>query len=126
MATVVPQPIITATGLTQLVPVLNTNLAAINTALSERVVGQRLTVSGYAATGATTAKITAKFTAPPGSTPWAVILVRALETSDPGKDLSVSTRSNFSRDGDTLYVYEPSGLTANTKYDLSFLVIFDG
>ncbi len=131
MATLIPQPVINLlTGLLQLIPILNTNNAAINTALGERVVGQRLTVTGFSATGSTTNKVTLGTVSPPGSVPWAVILVRARETSDPGKDLTVSTRVNFSQSGSgdnvTLYVYEPAGLVANTKYDLSFLVIFDG
>lgn len=131
MATLVPNVNINPkTLLGSLIGTLNTNFAALNTALGERVVGQRLTVNGYAALGATTTKITLGTVSPPGSTAWAVILVRAIETSDPGKDLSVSTRVNFSQSGSgnnvTLSVYEPSGLTANTKYDLSFLVIFDG
>lgn len=131
MATLIPQPVINVlTGLLQLIPILNTNNAAINTALGERVVGQRISVNGYSATGATTTKMTIGAVSPPGSTPWAVILVRARETSDQAKDLTVTTRVNFSVSGSgdniTLYVYEPAGLTANTKYDLGFLVIFDG
>lgn len=132
MATLIPQPNINLlTGLLALIPILNTNNQAINTALGERVVGQRLMVSGYSATGATTTKMPIGIVSPPGSTPWAVILVLARESSDPGKDLSVSTRVNFSQSGTaqtgvTLSVYEPAGLVANTKYDLGFLVIFDG
>lgn len=131
MATTIPNVNIgQATLPAQLVQTLNTNFQAANQALSERVVGQRITVTGYSATGATTTKMTLGAVSPPGSTPWAVLLVRAQETSDPGKDLSVTSRVNFSQSGSgtniILYVYEPSGLTANTKYDLSFLVIFDG
>ncbi len=131
MATTIPNVNIGLTTLlTSLIGILNTNFQAANIALGERVVGQRLTITGYSATGATTTKMTLGAVSPPGSTPWAVLLVRAQETSDPGKDLSVSTRVNFSQSGSgssvILYVYEPSGLTANTKYDLSFLVIFDG
>lgn len=127
MATLVPQPLINVlTGLLQLIPILNTNFAALNTALGERVVGQRISVNGYAATGSTITRMTVGILSPPGSTPWAVILVRARETSNPAADLTVGTRLNFSQEGQTLYVYEPSGLVANTKYDLGFLVIFDG
>ncbi len=131
MATIVPQPVISLlTSLVGLIPILNTNYAAINTALGERVVGQRLTVSGFSATGSTTNKITVGTVSPPGSVPWAVILVRARETNDQAKDLTVTTRVNFSTSGTgdniTLYVYEPAGLVANTKYDLGFFVIFDG
>lgn len=130
MATQVPNTNISiGTLLTGLINLLNTNFAALNVALGERVVGQRIKVTGYAATGATTTRMTVGTVSPPGSTPWAVILVRAQETSDPGKDLSVSTRVNFTVSGagdGVLYVYEPAGLGTNTKYDLSFLVIFDG
>jgi hypothetical protein len=127
MATLVPQPVISVlTLLGNLIPILNTNFAALNVALGERVVGQRISVSGYSATGATTTRMPVGFISPPGSTPWAVILVRAREQSDPGKDLSVTTRVNFAQDGNTVHVYEPAGLSANTKYDLGFLVIFDG
>ncbi len=127
MATTIPNVNIGLTTLlTSLIGILNSNFQAANIALGERIVGQRLTVSGYAATGATTTKMTVGYVSPPGSTPWAVLLVRAQETSDPGKDLGVTTRVNFSQQGSTLYVYEPYGLTSNTKYDLGFLVIFDG
>ena len=132
MATIIPNPNLGAlTGITQLISTLNTNFQALNTALGERVVGQRVSVDGYSATGATTTPMKLGIVTPPGSTPWAVILVRARETSDPGKDLSVSTRVNFSQSGTaqsgvTLSVYEPAGLSANTKYDLGFLVIYDG
>lgn len=129
MATLVPNANISlSTLLTSLISILNTNFAALNVALGERVVGQRLSISGYAATGSTTTQVTLGTVNPPGSTPWAVLLVRAQETRDPGKDLSVSTRTNFSVSGSgnnvTINVYEPSGLTSNTQYDLSFLVIF--
>lgn len=129
MATLVPNTLINAlTGLLQLIPILNTNFAAINTAFGERLVGQRLSVLGYAATGNTTTKMTIGTVSPPGSTPWAVLLVRAQETNNQGVDLPVQTRTNFSSGGAgdnvMLYVFEPSGLVVNTKYDLSFLVIF--
>jgi hypothetical protein len=60
---------------------------------------------------------------PPGSVPWAVILVRARETSNPAADLPVLTRVNFSQQGETLYIFEPQGLVQNTFYDLDFLVL---
>ncbi len=131
MATLIPQPNINIlTLLGSLIPILNTNNAAINTALQERLVGQRLSGNGYSALGSTTSKINLGTVSPPGSVPWAVILVRCRETNDQSKDLSVTTRTNFSQSGSgdnvTLSVYEPAGLVANTKYDLGFLVIFDG
>ena len=60
---------------------------------------------------------------PAGSTPWAVLLVRVRESRNPGGDLPVTTRLNFTQDGTTLYIYEPSGLTTNTQYDMDFLVL---
>jgi hypothetical protein len=129
MATLVPNTNISLTTLlTSLINILNTNFQAVNTALGERLVGQRLSVNGYAATGSTTTKVTLGTISPPGSVPWAVLLVRAQESRNPASDLPVTTRVNFSTSGTadnlTVYVYEPTGLVANTQYDLSFLVIF--
>lgn len=127
MATQIPNTNIpTATTLAALINLLSTNFAAANTALGERMVAERISVNGYAATGATTTQLKLNYRAPAGSTPWAVMLVRARATSDPGTDIAVSGRINFTASGGNLYVYEPSGLTANTKYDLGFLVIYDG
>lgn len=127
MSTTLPYTNISvATVLTKLIAMLNGNAQATNTALAERIVGQRLNVNGYSATGATTTKVTLAYNAPTGSTPWAVLLVRARESADPSKDLSVTTRLNFGQSGGTLYVFEPAGLSANTKYDLGFVVIYDG
>ncbi len=127
MATTIPNTNISGllTLISQLVPILNTNFAAANTALSERIVGQRMMVTDYVATGATTNRIPLGVLSPPGSTPWAVMLALARETNNKAADLSVTTRTNFSREGNTLFVFEPQGLVANTKYDLGFLVIFD-
>lgn len=125
MATLVPNVVFNVISFLGLNPLLSQNFTAVNTALGERVVGHRATVTRYAATGATTSKITIGSVSPPGSTPWAVMLVRVHETSDPGKDLPVTGRLNFAWDGasKTLYVYEPQGLTTNTLYDMSFLVL---
>ncbi len=126
MATLVPQPVISLlTTITSLIPILNTNFQALNVALGERIVGQRMMVSAYMATGSTTSRIPIGVINPPGSVPWAVTLVLARETANAAADLSVATRTNFSRSGDTVYVFEPSGLVQNTRYDLGFLVIFD-
>jgi hypothetical protein len=124
MATLVPN--VNLSGLLsflQLVPLLNQNFQAVNTALNERVVGHRISVTRYSATGSTVTKMTLGNVSPPGSTPWAVILVRARESNNPAADLPVLTRVNFSQQGDTLYIYEPQGLVQNTFYDLDFLVL---
>lgn len=124
MATVVPNVNLSSLlGLLQLIPLLNQNFQALNVALGERVVGHRITVNGYMASGATTTRLTLGSVSPPGSTPWAVILVRARESRDPGKDLTVTTRVNYAQEGGTLYIYEPSGLAQHTAYDLDFLVL---
>lgn len=124
MATQIPNTNINVlTLLTNLITQLNSNFQALQTALNEKATAHRLSVSGYAATGATTTKMTLGSVSPPGSVPWAVILVRARESRNPGGDLAITTRVNFVQDGSTLYIYEPAGLTQNTQYDLDFLVL---
>lgn len=126
MATPLPVLTFSALNLANLQALLGENARATQTALKERPVGHYATVASYRATGATTTKIPVGNAAPPaapGSQPVAVLLVRIHETSDPAKDLSVTTRLNFSRDGATIYVFEPSGLTTNTLYDMTFLVL---
>ncbi len=124
MATQIPNTNISiATLLTSLIGLLNQNFAAIQTALNEKATAHRVSLTGYAATGATTTKMTLGSVSPPGSTPWAVILVRVRETRNPGSDLSVTTRVNFTNTSDTLYVFEPAGLVSNTLYDMDFVVL---
>jgi hypothetical protein len=129
MATYLPYTTFNALLMTVLNPLLGENARATNTALAERVPGHYAFVNSYRATGSTTSKITLGNASPPaapGSSPVAVLLVRVYETADPAKDLPVSSRLNFSRDGATLYVFEPAGLTSNTMYDLTFLVLETG
>lgn len=124
MATLVPNTVFTnIVSVPKLTPMLGQNFTAINQALGERLAAHRQTVLRYAATGATTSKIPIGSVSPQGSTPWAVLLVRVRETSDPGKDLSVTSRLNYAQEGDTLFVYEPAGLSTNTFYDLDFVVL---
>ena len=124
MATQLPNTNISALTLLQnLIGLLNSNFKATQTALDEKLTAHRVTVDGYAATGATTSTIKLPNKSPQGSTPWAVILVRARASADPGGDLPVSSRLNFTQQGDTLYVYEPAGLTLNTLYTMDFLVL---
>lgn len=124
MATSLPYVVFTnITSFLGLTPMLSSNFQAINQALGERLTAHRQSVERYAATGATTTKIPLGSRSPKGSTPWAVILVRARETSDPAKDLSVTPRLNYAQEGDTLFVYEPAGLSTNTFYDLDFVVL---
>ena len=123
MATNIPNLTVNVTSLLTLGPQLNTNFQATQTALNEKLTAHRISVKGYSATGATTTKMTLGNVSPAGSVPWAVLLVRVRESADQAKDLSVTTRLNYSQTQDTLYVFEPAGLTANTQYDMDFLVL---
>lgn len=109
-----------STELKALIGMLNMNFQATQTTLAEKASVRRVSVTGYAATGATTTPI--KLNASSAS-PWGVLLVRARATNDPGSDLSVSGRLNFTQSDGALYVFEPSGLTGNTLYDFEFLIL---
>lgn len=107
-------------------PVLDAELSAqnardTNSALSERVPTRVYGPVTYTAVGATTAKIPVKCPARPAG----VLLLNAYLVTSPGDDLGASMRCNFYWDADTrnAYVYEPSGLTADTAYVLTFLVV---
>lgn len=100
---------------------LNQIVTDANRALEERVAGRRVEVHGYSATGATTTKLALPVELQ--ATAWGVLLVRAFPTADPAADIAVSGRINFAQSGTALYVFEPSGLMANTPYDLTFLVL---
>jgi hypothetical protein len=124
MATLVPTVTFNYESVRELNPTLSTNFHGINVALRERVVGKRLSILRYAGTGTTDTVLRLGYPAsPPGSTPWGLLLVRVRETSAPGTSVSAMTPLNFSQDGATLYTHEPSGLVANTFYDLEFLVL---
>ena len=99
---------------------LHEDLRDVDQALSERVIGRMVTIAAYTATGATTTRIQLG-----RGTDRAVaaILVRVALTHDAAADVSVSPRLNFYETADGLGVYEPSGLTAYTQYDLTFLVL---
>lgn len=97
------------------------NARDANIALAERVRGYLVTVLGYAATGATTNRI--YLTSTPGRRVKGVLLANARATFDKGSDLGAVGRPNFYHDDKGIGVYEPSGLTANTQYDLTFLVL---
>lgn len=104
---------------------LQQNAQATSDALADRVIGRVQRVVQYSATGATTTKIT--LPARNGYTAYAVLLVKVNASGDPGTDISATGRPNFTQpNGSTLAVYEPSGLTANTLYDLTFLVLETG
>lgn len=107
--------------MTELRSQLSENAGDTNQALRERIVGRRVDVRAYSATGATTTKL--DLSVPGMVQPFGVLLVRAYPTNDPGADLSVTGRVNFTSRGETLQVFEPSGLTSNTLYDLVFIVL---
>ncbi len=87
--------------------------------LDGKVTGRLVTLSGYVATGATTTKITL----PNTTGARAALLVRAAPARDPTADVAVTARLNFAASSEGLGVYEPSGLTQYTAYDLTFLVL---
>ena len=89
--------------------------------LEGKVSGHLRTLNRYSAIGATTAKIPLAATS--SVRPKAVVLVNAQLSDDPGSDIGVTGRPNFYHDSFGLGVYEPSGLVANTPYDLTFLIL---
>lgn len=97
------------------------NARDANIALAERVKGYLITVPGYAATGVTTNRIYLQ--SAPGKRVKGVVLANARATFDKGSDVGAVGRPNFYHDDRGIGVYEPSGLTANTQYDLTFLVL---
>jgi hypothetical protein len=95
------------------------NARDLNEALQRKVDGYYASVTGYAAAGSGS-----KISLQPGPVrPMAVLLVRACSTTDRGGDLGAVTRCNFYHDANGLGVFEPSGLTSNVQYDLTFLVL---
>lgn len=99
------------------------NARDVNDLFARKVTGYLVTVPRYAAVGASTAKIKLEQLAT-NARPAAVQLARARATNDPGGNLTgVSGSLNFYHDSSGIGVYEPSGLTANVKYDLTFLVL---
>jgi hypothetical protein len=98
------------------------NARDTNAALSERVAGGVFGPFVYVAVGATTAEIPIKC---PNGRPQGVLLINCYATSAPSSLVSAVGALNFRWDGGTMnaYVTEPSGLSANTSYGLTFLVV---
>jgi hypothetical protein len=96
------------------------NARDANLAFDEKVSGRLVKVERYAAWGDTTKKI---YLRPGARRPEAVLLVRAYATFDPGTDITVTSRPNFYHDAIGIGVYEPSGLVADTQYNLTFLLL---
>lgn len=91
-----------------------------NTALGRRVLGYTKKVTGYSATGSTATRIplTASDKRPAG-----IVLVDAYAVNDPGTAVTASSVPGFYYSQGAIGVYEPSGLTLNTAYNLTFLVV---
>jgi hypothetical protein len=96
------------------------NARDTNAALGERLPTLAYQVA-YTAVGATTAMVPVKCSA----RPFGVLLLNAQLAGGPSDDLGAVGRCNFKWDAATssAYVYEPSGLTADTAYVLTFLVV---
>ena len=91
-----------------------------NNALQGRVLGRVKIVYRYAATGSTSTKITLTSLDSP---PYGVILIRAELVEDPSAVVPAVTTPGFSFLNNTINVFEPSGLVANTYYNLTFLIL---
>lgn len=90
-------------------------------ALKRKLSGSLSTVAIYTATGSTSTKIRVFA----DSRPSAVVLVCAASLAAPSASLAAVPILNFAWDSTSkaLDVFEPSGLSANTQYTLTFLVL---
>jgi hypothetical protein len=91
-----------------------------NNALERRVLGYSKRVERYAATGSTSSIIPLTAADVP---PIGVVLLRAESVSDPASVVPAISTPNFVFAKSSIGVYEPSGLTADTLYNLTFLVV---
>ncbi len=96
------------------------NARATLEALAQRPVQRQVTVDRYTAAGSTSTRIRILAS----TRPWAVQLVRVCEAAAEDAPVIVTDSRNFVWDSTTqsLDVFEPDGLTANTVYKLQFLV----
>jgi hypothetical protein len=97
---------------------LGENARDANRALVFAISGYYREVRGYGAVGTSDARISI-----PGGNATAVLCVRVHESGDPGGNVQVPAALNFGVTHGALSVCEPSGLVANTLYDLTFLVL---
>lgn len=95
----------------------------LNLALKRRIPGYTKVVQRYAATGSTATKIPLTASDRP---PVMVLLGRAVKVIDPSAVVAAVSTPNFYFENSAIGVFEPSGLVANTLYDLTFLVIEEG
>jgi hypothetical protein len=91
-----------------------------NRALQGRVLGRVKVVAHYAATGSTSTRIALTALDSP---PHGVILIRAEQADDPNAAVPAVTTPGFNYLNNTVNVFEPSGLTANVYYNLTFLIV---
>lgn len=96
------------------------NARDTNEALAHKVSGYVKAVSAYSAVGATTATIPVVAASAP---PQAVLLVRAAQHFAPSVAVAVTASLDWYYINGQIGVYEPSGLTANISYDLTFLIL---
>lgn len=123
MTTSLPQSTFNPTSLPTLGAELGSTVRAVEAALNERLSGRVALVQRYIAKGSPTQRIPLLYTTRLGSEPLAVLLVSARETKEPSKDVGATTRLGFTRERDTVYAFEPLGLTASQTYDLTFLIL---
>ena len=97
------------------------NARDANLALAGKVSGYYVVVNAYAAQGLTT--VTLPLATQSKQKPMAVLCVNAVATYDPGTTVNASTMRNFSFANGSINTFEPSGLTAGTVYNLTFLVL---
>jgi hypothetical protein len=90
-------------------------------ALTVRPAMRQITVERYTATGSTDTRIRIGA----GSRPWAVMLARCCEAAAEDAAVVVTPVLNFVWDSttDSLDVFEPDGLAADTVYKLQFVAM---
>jgi hypothetical protein len=96
------------------------NARDTNEALDRKVTGYLKTVARYSATGDTETRLAIAVGSRP---PFAIILARANETLNPSAPVACTPTLNFYFVRGEYGVFEPDGLTADTLYDLTFLVL---
>jgi hypothetical protein len=91
-----------------------------NRALEQRARSYTKTVQGYSATGSTSTVIQLVAQSSP---PVAITLVKAQKTRDPAAAVAAVGIPNVTYANGIAGTYEPSGLTTDEQYDLTFLVL---
>jgi len=96
------------------------NARDANAALGRRVVGYTKTVQRYCATASTSTQLPliSSTTAPAG-----VLLVRVSTSDAPSSPVAVTPTLGWVFANGLVGVFEPNGLTSNTYYNLTFLIL---